>query len=70
MQEGNLEGGLLLLERAHALAPASAEIRLNLAKALLKGGRQDAAKSELQVLAKLDSREPVQQEASKLLQGL
>jgi tetratricopeptide (TPR) repeat protein len=42
VQEGNLDGGLPLLEQAHALAPASAEIQLNLAKALLKAGTMPA----------------------------
>ena len=39
--------------KAVALAPDAADIRLNLARALVKDGQKDAAKKELETLAKL-----------------
>lgn len=67
---GDLGQGLELLARAAELDPRAHQIRLNFAKALLKADRKRAARKELEVLAKLDSRNPVQQEAAKLLAGL
>jgi putative PEP-CTERM system TPR-repeat lipoprotein len=67
VQEGNVEGGLPLLVQAHALAPASAEIELNLAKALLKSGRADEARKHLEALSRLPSASPVRKEAEGLL---
>lgn len=69
-EEGQLERGLELLGRASELAPRAYNIRLNFAKALVKAGRKDAARKELQQLAKLDSKSPIQQEATALLAGL
>jgi putative PEP-CTERM system TPR-repeat lipoprotein len=67
VQEGNLDGGLPLLEQAHALAPASAEIQLNLAKALLKAGRADDARTHLEALNRLPPASPLRKEAEGLL---
>jgi putative PEP-CTERM system TPR-repeat lipoprotein len=67
---GETERGLELLGRAAELAPEAYHIRLNFAKALLKANRKNAARKELEVLAKLDSRLPAQQEAAKLLGSL
>jgi len=69
-ENGQTERGLLLLARATELAPNAPQIRLNFAKALVKAGRKDAARKELEVLARLDSKLPVQQEASALLANL
>jgi Tfp pilus assembly protein PilF len=69
-ESGQREKGVELLWRAAELAPDSPEIRLHLAKALIKAGRKDAARKELEVLAKLDNRHPIQQEATALLAGL
>jgi predicted Zn-dependent protease len=69
-ERGENERGLQLLGRASALAPQSPQIRLNFAKALVKAGRKDAARKELEVLTKLDSRLPVQHEAASVLAGL
>lgn len=66
-QRGEGERGLELLARATELAPDAPGIRLNLAKALVKAGRKDPARKELEALAKLDPRHPVQQEATELL---
>jgi cellulose synthase operon protein C len=67
VQEGNIEGGLPLLEQAHALAPGSAEIRLNLAKALLKAGREEDAQPHLEALRRLPQTSPLRKEAEGLL---
>ena len=67
---GQSERGLELLGRAAELAPEAHHIRLNFAKALLKVERKAAARKELEPLARLDARLPVQQEAAKLLSGL
>ena len=47
---GDEEKGLDYLGRAKALAPNRSDIRLNYAKALIKAGRKDAARSELEAL--------------------
>jgi putative PEP-CTERM system TPR-repeat lipoprotein len=70
VESGQSDRGLELLGRASELAPNAYGIRLHLAKALIKAGRKDAARKELEVLAKLDSRLPVQHEAAALLSGL
>lgn len=70
VETGEVPRGLELLGRASELAPSAYGIRLHFAKALIKAGRKDAARKELQVLAKLDSRLPVQHEAAALLSGL
>jgi putative PEP-CTERM system TPR-repeat lipoprotein len=67
---GDTPRGLELLGRASELAPNAYDIRLHFAKALIKAGRKDAARKELEVLAKLDNRLPVQREAAALLSGL
>ncbi|HEX6361751.1 MAG TPA: tetratricopeptide repeat protein, partial [Albitalea sp.] len=65
-----LERGLELLDRATDVAPNAHGVRMRLAKALIYAGRKEAARKELQVLVKLDSRLPIQKEAAKLLAGL
>ena len=67
LARGETERALELLGRASAVAPQAHELRLNFARALLKANRKAAARQELQALAKLDKRNPVQQEASALL---
>ena len=68
--QGQSERALQLLGRASQLAPQAYRIRLNFAKALVKAGRKDAARNELEALAKLDSKLPIQREAAALLAGL
>jgi Flp pilus assembly protein TadD len=67
VQQGRVEPGLRLLEQAHALAPASAPIRLHLAKALLQAGERAQARSHLQALSALPARSEVRTEAEQLL---
>lgn len=64
---GEIDRGVELLARAAQLAPEAPQIRLNFAKALLKAERRPAARKELEGLAGLDRRLPVQQEAARLL---
>ena len=64
---GEQDRGLELLGSAAERAPEAHNIRLNFAKALVKAKRKDAARKELEALAKLDSRNPIQQQAVKLL---
>ena len=47
---GDAENGVEYLSRAKALAPDRLDIRLNYAKALIKAGKKDAARSELESL--------------------
>lgn len=70
VEQGNVERGLDLLGKAVALAPQAADVRLNLAKGLIKAGRKPAAKAELETLAKLGDKFPAQAEVSGLLKGL
>ena len=53
-----------------SVAPGQNEIRLHLAKALLKTGDKAGAKNELEALAKLDQTSAVRDEAQKLLKEL
>ena len=70
VEHGQIDRGLELLGRASELAPNAYEIRLHLAKSLIKADRKSAARKELEVLSKLDSRLPIQQEANALLSRL
>ena len=67
---GEQDRGLELLGSAAERAPQAHNIRLNFAKALVKANRKDAARKELEALTKLDSRNPIQQQAVKLLARL
>ena len=67
VDSGEQDRGLELLGSAAERAPQAYNIRLNFAKALVKAKRKDAARKELEALAKLDSRNPIQQQAAKLL---
>lgn len=69
-QRGEPERGLELLGRAAELAPDAHAIRLHFAKALIQAGRKGAARKELELLSKIDSRHPVQKQAAELLAGL
>ena len=55
---------------AASIAPGQNDIRLHLAKALLKTGDKAGAKNELEVLAKLDKASEARDEAQKLLKEL
>jgi Flp pilus assembly protein TadD len=70
VQTGDAKKGVELLRSAINLAPGNAEIRLHLAKGLIKTGDKAEAKKALEPLAKLDPAAPARVEADKLLTGL
>ena len=70
VDRGDTARGLELLQKAAAGAPDSTTVRLNLAKGLIKAGQRDAAKKELDVLARLGDKLPEQPEVTQLLKGL
>jgi putative PEP-CTERM system TPR-repeat lipoprotein len=70
VENGDIKRGVQTLQRAAELAPSDAGIRLNLARALIKDGQKDAAKKELDGLAKLGDKFSGQAEVAKLMQGL
>jgi putative PEP-CTERM system TPR-repeat lipoprotein len=67
---GATERGIALLQQATNLAPGIPSIRLSLAKALIRVGRNDAAKKELEVLAKLGEKFKSQGDVEQLMKGL
>ena len=66
VEKGDIARGLELLKKASSAAPHVPGIRLNLAKALIKAGQKDAARKELDELAKLGDKFPGQAEAAQL----
>ena len=70
VQHGDAERGLDLLKTAVRVSPGENDIRMHLAKALLKTGDKAGAKTELQALAKLDQASEVRDEAQKMLKEL
>ena len=58
------------IQQAANLAPGTPSIRLNLARALIRGGRNDAAKKELEVLAKLGEKFKSHGDVEQLMKGL
>jgi putative PEP-CTERM system TPR-repeat lipoprotein len=67
---GDAAKGTELLRAASNLTPASDEIRLHLATALIKTGDKAAARLELEALIQRDKPAAIRDEASKLLEGL
>lgn len=70
VEKGDKARGLELLQKASKLAPQSASTRLNLAKALISNGQGDAAKKELEQLARMGDKFGQQSEVSQLMKGL
>jgi putative PEP-CTERM system TPR-repeat lipoprotein len=70
VDSGQTARGLELLQKAAAQAPQAPAIRLNYAKALIKAGKKDAARKELDELAKLGDKFPAQAEVAQLRRGL
>ncbi|NDP41160.1 MAG: PEP-CTERM system TPR-repeat protein PrsT [Aromatoleum sp.] len=69
VQRGDAVRGLELLRNAANLAPADADIRLHLAKALIKSGDKAAGMQELEALLKTEAPAPARAEAEKLLKS-
>ncbi|PHV13361.1 XrtA/PEP-CTERM system TPR-repeat protein PrsT [Chitinimonas sp. BJB300] len=70
VDKGESARGLELLRKAVALAPEAPQVRLNLAKALIKAGQKDQARKELEGLTKLGDKLPAQAEVGQLLKTL
>ena len=70
LQSGDAQKGVELLRAASNLAPGNTNIRLHLAKGLIKTGDKAGAKIALEPLSKLDAASPARAEADKLLSGL
>jgi len=70
VERGDLQRGTEMLRKASSAAPNTPEMRLNLAKALIKSGDTKGARRELQMLAKLGDKYAGQDEVKKLLAGL
>jgi cellulose synthase operon protein C len=70
VDNGDTERGIALQRKASALAPESSTIRLNLARSLVKAGRKDDARRELEVLAKLGDKFQGHAEVAALMKQL
>ncbi len=70
VEKGDTTRAIDLFKKALARAPEAQQIRLNYAKALLKAGQKSEARKELDELAKLGDKFPLQAEVAQLLQGL
>lgn len=70
VERGDVVRGLELLNKAHTLAPDTAAIEFNLARALIKAGQGEAARQHLDLLARLPAGSPYRDEAAKLLSSL
>lgn len=70
VDKGDTARGLELLKRALDMAPQAALIRLNYTKALVKAGKKDEARKELEQLAKLGDKFPAQAEVAQLQKSL
>jgi len=70
VEAGDTERGIAMLQKAASLAPDMPSIRLNLAKAFIRAGRNDAAKKELETLAKLGEKFKSQGDVEQLMKGL
>jgi Flp pilus assembly protein TadD len=70
VRNGQVDRGLEILRKASAAAPQASDIRLNLARALVKAGRKDEARKELDQLSKLGGAFGQQAEVAQLLKTL
>jgi putative PEP-CTERM system TPR-repeat lipoprotein len=70
VEKGDIKRGVELLKKAAAGAPNAGEVRLHLAKALIKTGDSAGARSELEAIVKLKQQTAARAEAQKLLASL
>jgi putative PEP-CTERM system TPR-repeat lipoprotein len=68
--KGDVRKGFEYLDRARALAPGNLVLRLNYAKALIKAGRKDEARQELEALQGAKDAFPGKREVEGLLKSL
>ena len=65
-EQGDTAGATALLRKALEITPQAAAIRLNLATVLIRSGRKDEARTELDALAKLGDQFPDHAEVKRL----
>jgi putative PEP-CTERM system TPR-repeat lipoprotein len=70
VESGEVKRGVEVLQQAANLAPAAQEVRLHLAKALLKNGQKDGARKELETIMKASEASAFKDEAAALLKSL
>jgi putative PEP-CTERM system TPR-repeat lipoprotein len=70
VEQGNAARGLPLLQKAAQAAPAAADVRLHLAKALIKANDRPGARKELEALLASNKGAPQLDEARALLKQL
>ena len=70
IERGDVPRGIELLRSAADKAPNEPGIRLNLARGLIKSGQKEAAKEQLDLLAKMGEKFPRQDEVTKLMNTL
>jgi putative PEP-CTERM system TPR-repeat lipoprotein len=70
LKNGEVDKALTIMERAHGLAPARNDLRVNYAKALLKAGRKNDARKELEALQAVKENFRGKNEVAGLLKGL
>jgi putative PEP-CTERM system TPR-repeat lipoprotein len=69
-QNGRVDKGLTLLQDAVVHAPQQVQIRIHVAEALIKAGRKDDARKELEFLLKEKKDFPERSQAETLMKGL
>jgi cellulose synthase operon protein C len=67
VKRGDVDKGVLVMKRVQELAPQRHDLRLNYAKALLKAGRKDDARKELEALKAVSEDFPGKDELATLL---
>lgn len=67
LEQGDEKRGIELLTRALSLAPNAHEIRLNLARGLIKTGDKSGARKELEAITKSQATNTVRDEAAAIL---
>jgi thioredoxin-like negative regulator of GroEL len=70
VKRGETDKALPVLERARKIAPGRNDHRLSYAKALIKAGRKDEARKELEALQGVKENFAGKQEVAGLLKGL
>jgi putative PEP-CTERM system TPR-repeat lipoprotein len=69
-EKGETAKAIELMRKAMGIAPQASVVQLNLAKLLIKAGKKEEARKELDALAKLGEKFPAQAEVTKLQQSL
>jgi predicted Zn-dependent protease len=70
LKQGEVDKAIAAIEQARQLAPDRKDVRLHYAKSLLKGGRKDEARKELEALLAVKENFAGKDEVAGLLKGL